>query len=457
MDRTLNKSPDLPRVFGRSARRTLCLIGFALAGAFLAAAARIPFEYPSPSILYKFGPERALLRAGQVCGALAGAMILLQGILAARLRFLDRMAGLPRLVGLHRWIGIVTAGFAVAHPLLILAGGDLANASFSATYWPEGVGLLLLLLVAGTVILAALRDRVGLPFHLWRIGHRLGTTFLVVLFALHVLAVGGSFSSGVPRLALLSALVGCGLLWGWVRLRPLRMRRFPFRVTGLEKATRDTWTVTLERVKGRMPAFHPGQFAFFRFRSAFLSPEEHPFTIASSPHESRVLQLTIRESGDWTRHVGGIHIGDQALMDGPYGLFGPWAYGDVKKRVFIAGGVGITPFLSLLRTEVREGEGGKTLLIWSNRSREDAPCLDEVTRLARELIGFDFVPVFTREASASERSGRVDLDFLKRRISDLDAGVVVFLCGPPGMMRSVREALKVLGFSGRVVTEAFHL
>ena len=113
-------------------------------------------------------------------------------------------------------------------------------------------------------------------------------------------------------------------------------------VNSMERATE----VVLKPV-GEMLNFKPGQFAFVEIQGKEWS-EPHPFTISSAPNEDR-LRLTMKVLGDWTRKVREeLHPGGEVIVRGPYGRFDA-STAECRKQVWIAGGIGLTPFLSKLR------------------------------------------------------------------------------------------------------------
>ena len=106
----------------------------------VAGAASIPFYFESSTILYKFGLDRYLLRTGQVVGVVAGLLLVLQIILSARLKCLDRVIGLNSVFKFHRLTGIIIAWLILAHPILIFIPEDRFTIPFEWRYWPEFIG-----------------------------------------------------------------------------------------------------------------------------------------------------------------------------------------------------------------------------------------------------------------------------------------------------------------------------
>ncbi len=110
-----------------------------LALAVLAGAVSISFIFESSTILYKFGTDRLLLRAGQAVGLTVGGLLVLQIISGARFKCLDRIFGLNRLSRIHRITGLTIACLAIAHPILIFIPEDRISIPLQWRYWPEFV------------------------------------------------------------------------------------------------------------------------------------------------------------------------------------------------------------------------------------------------------------------------------------------------------------------------------
>lgn len=125
-----------------------------------------------------------------------------------------------------------------------------------------------------------------------------------------------------------------------------------YRVTEVIREGAGMTTLRLEPAGAKVFDYMPGQFAYFRFHDPALTEESHPFTLSSSPKET--LAVTIKDLGDWSSRVQEIRPGSLAELDGPYGRFSPLLYPE-RPSVFIAGGVGITPMMSILHDACLRG------------------------------------------------------------------------------------------------------
>jgi len=113
--------------------------------------------------------------------------------------------------------------------------------------------------------------------------------------------------------------------------------------------THDVTTLVLSPEHDSGFSYLPGQCMFLTPLSHEVPREEHPFIISSSPAVRKVISATIKASGEFTRQAGCLSQGDRVLVDGPYGNFSFLARSYTSRFVFIAGGVAVTPLMSMLR------------------------------------------------------------------------------------------------------------
>jgi predicted ferric reductase len=441
--------------------RLRLLLGFLMGityGLVLAGAISIPFYFESSSILYKFGFDRHLLRSGQVLAMVAGCLLLLQIILSTRLKCLDRIFGLNRLFKFHRITGIMIACLVIIHPILVFLPEDRIFIPLQLRYWPEFVGLFLLLLIIAMVISSHWRERLRLPFHRWWPIHRGAAIVVVTAFWVHVLSVSATFEQKLPKMFAFCAMGLCGLLIFWIRTRTLRNRRGSFLVSAIEPVGEDAVCLKIISTTNHMPAYWPGQFSFITIFSPHISKEEHPFTIASAPSRHASLEFIVRTTGDWTGQLKNIQPGDRVSLNGPFGLFSHLPLSKKNEIIMIAGGIGITPMLSMLRFMAQRGDQRKITLIWSNQTRKHIILQPEFRDLEVQLEGLRIFHVLTRDLDDRGENGRLDLVKLKRLIADCDNPAAIFVCGPDQMMKAVKNFMVSLGFSKRMIfMERFRL
>ncbi len=442
-----------------SSRMVLGIILVVLGIGMLVGASAIALKAHSGELAEHGRTAALLVTTGKILGLLAGTLVFLQFALGAKLKALDRVFDLNHLLLAHRVLGILTAIFASLHPLFVFAPKAKEIGAFRMAVIPELLGAVVLLGLWMGVSAAVWREFLHIPYHLWYRLHRLGMFSAVVLVTMHMLIVTDDFHGDWPMSALAAALGLYAALFVWVQMiKPRFLKRRMYTVTGVATAGRDTFAVELSPRANGVLSYAPGQFAFVTFHSDALPRERHPWTISSTPTRPENLIFTIKRSGDFTDSIGRVKSGDRAMVDGPYGHFSYLAYirGPKEELVMVAGGVGVTPMLSMLRYMADSGEARKVTLIWSNRNEADILCRDEFEAFKAKLPEFSIHHVLTRQRDFQGRTGRLDASILEELLSGYRRDAAVFVCGPPPMMDAVCTALKQIGFTARHIhTEKF--
>ncbi|WP_300670404.1 ferric reductase-like transmembrane domain-containing protein [Desulfoluna sp.] len=424
-----------------------CGVGLAL---LFSSAATLPFLFESFSLTYKFGLQKMLLRSGKLVGLAAALLLVGQLILAARLTWVNRLVGMDHLLTAHKFNGVFLALLALIHPLLVFGPEEISTLPLEARYWPEIVGAGLLMGLFYMTAAALFRRKLAFPFHLWMRSHQIGGGLVMTALFVHLLFSSETFETGLPRSAGLSFAAVCLLVF-------LRRHGRPFRgltswhVSEVAPAGKRATRVCLKADGPGNFFYLPGQFAFLSFPSSIVSPEPHPFSMASTPTQKDALEFIIGKNGDWTRGIDCLRKGEIAHIDGPYGHFSHCLIEDETPLVLIAGGIGITPLISMLRFMEATGDHRKTLLIWSNRNDETLFHTEELIRVKKNHPQLTVHLLFTGEPG----EGRLTSKRLHQIIGPLSRPQV-FLCGPPPMQASVTTMLKEIGIPcTRIHTETF--
>ena len=203
----------------------------------------------------------------------------------------------------------------------------------------------------------------------------------------------------------------------------------------------------------------PGQFLRLSVREGTEWSKEHTFTISSAPEEGE-MRVTVKAAGPFTTALQSVAAGTEVRIRGPLGHFCKDA--EQHPRVtFIAGGIGITPFLSVLRHWARVGTHTHFVLLWANNTTTDIIHREELNTIAEKLGARivhilwkdeDSVKACACEAPQTCRSGLLDAATLAEN-ADL-GNTDVYLCGPPQMRKMTKEILHTLGVDpARVHTE----
>lgn len=139
--------------------------------------------------------------------------------------------------------------------------------------------------------------------------------------------------------------------------------------------------------------FDAGQFIWLSFEPSALTLQQHPFSLYSSAAHAELVEVTIKELGDFTSTIGSVQPGRAVFLEGPYGAFTMPV--QAKRAVMIAGGVGITPIMSMLRTQLDRQEDRPLSLLYATASPDRTIFLDEL-RVLEERLPLELTHVFER-------------------------------------------------------------
>jgi predicted ferric reductase len=400
------------------------------------------------------------IELGVGLGFAALAMLGLQFALTARFRRVASPFGIDTQLHFHRQAGIIAACLALAHALVLV----VSHPPFLAFLDPRdsavrALALWVLLISLALLIGLTLRRReIRLDYDLWRLSHGLLGTLVLFIGLVHVFRVGHYIA--IPwKQALWLAMTGAAiaLLFRARVLRPLRLRGRPYRVTEIRPERGDCWTLALESDGHEAMQFEPGQFAWLTLGDSPFSLEQHPFSFSSSALQRSRLEMTVKELGDFTNQIGEVVPGTTAFLEGPYGAF--TLDPDSRGAAFFAGGIGITPVMSILRTMRDRGDMRPVLLLYANRDREGITFREEIDTLAEQL---DMELVHVLEDPPGERQGEhgyVTPEMIDRILGRRErSGWEFFVCGPEPMMDLVEEALLARGVRLRdISSERFNI
>ncbi|MGH9756438.1 MAG: ferredoxin--NADP reductase [Candidatus Acidiferrales bacterium] len=196
--------------------------------------------------------------------------------------------------------------------------------------------------------------------------------------------------------------------------------------------------------------FKPGQFVDV----TLLNPPPmdaggaiRTFSIASAPYENELVVATRMRDTSFKREFAKLPLGTQVTLEGPSGSF-TLHKNAAKPAVFLAGGIGITPFRSMLRQAAKDPLPRALTLFYSNRRPEDAAFLDELRILSQTGPNFIFVPAMSGMEKSSRQwageRGVIDRAMLEKYCPALDAPIF-YVAGPPAMVAAMQHMLAEAG------------
>jgi predicted ferric reductase len=407
-------------------------------------------------------PERGFwVEFGVALGFIGLAMLCLQSVLTARYPKLSGAVGQDTMLQFHRQTGLVAFGFVLAHPIVLI----LANAGYWDFLDPRvnflrGIFLIFVVVALPALIVTSLwRETFRLPYQWWRLGHGALALMILVVGLVHITRVHYYLSDPWKQVVWIAMGTASIVSILYVRaLKPLRVRRHPYRVVDVSSAASRTWTLTLEPEHGRVLDFRAGQFAFLTLADTPFSLEQHPFSIASSAERRDRLEFAVKELGDYTATIGDTPVGQVGFVDGPYGSLRLPA--DPSAGILmIAGGIGISPIMSMLRTLGDRRHDAPVVLVYAADRIDDLAYGAELEHLARHL---DLEVVIVLRQPPDEWDGArglVDATLLGSHLTpDAAATWHVVLCGPPPMMDVAERAVRDRGVPlDRIHSERFDI
>lgn len=393
-------------------------------------------------------------------GYAAMSMFGVQFWLTARFKRATAPFGIDIVYYFHRYLALFALAIAIIH-VIVLAAAHPAAITWNPRDAPAHVtaGMLSLVLLVTVAVLSIARRRLAVDYEPWRWTHALLATLGFALAAWHLFG-SGRYLDTAWKQGLWAIYLGfwAALIVHVRLLRPWAVLRRPWRVSAVRPEHGHVWTLVLEPADERTPALHfsPGQFAWLTLRASPLAMREHPFSIASSCESPRRIELSIKALGDFSASIGNVEPGETAWLDAPYGTFGVDRCPQAQSLVFVAGGIGIAPILSMLRTLADRGDRRPMLLIYGNRVWDRVAFREELDALARRLDLRIVHTLLEPPADWRGEQGVVTEAMLARQLPAPRERCEVFICGPTPMTTQVEEALAALKLpASQVQSEIF--
>ncbi len=376
-------------------------------------------------------PTKALSwnTAGDYLGSIGLLAVIASLMLMLRFAWLTHHAGgLENMYRLHRAFGMAAYVILLLHPLVLAHDFGWQALAPTGKSWGFVAGWLALLLLMTTLLFTFVLRPAG--YAKWRNLHWLTALAYVAMLG-HVIYYQRDWP--LPVILVVDGLLLFGTLAPAVRYFVIDrgVVASSFRVDSVNRPIPGVIDVRLAPQRKPL-VIKPGQFVFVRFlpgENYTGCAHFHPFT-ASSVFDDGALRLSIKANGKCTEMMQGLEAGARARVQGPFGHL----FENVRQNVsiWIAGGIGITPFLA--RARMLDPNAGKVKLFYVVNDEAAAPYIPELRDVARSNPNFQFYPVIThgvREVSISV------FDAMLPPWDDKD----YVLCGPPGMTDSVRNYL----------------
>lgn len=383
-------------------------------------------------------------------GLLSIALMSLAMFLSTRPAWLETpLGGMDRVYRTHKWAGILGVGFAVVHWLIEEVVGDILKAMIGR----EGrvpkekfTGLLEVLrdlakdmgewafyLVLAMLVITLWKR---FPYKTWRILHQ-AMPVLYLMLALHAAMLAPAVYWTQP-VGILIALLGAAGIYGALHSlagRIGRTRQASGTVTAIERPAPDVLAVSCQ-LDNNWRGHHPGQFAFITFDE---KEGAHPFTIANADRGDRSISFQIKALGDYTRTLGKrLVVGQAVKVEGPYGRFDMARQDSGAQQIWIAGGIGVTPFLAWLDSLQQTPSQVSADLHYCTRDRANDPF---VARLEASCAALSGIRLHVHGAQQGETLSAADVAVAQNGSRRSE----IWFCGPRGLAEKLKHELGRIG------------
>lgn len=216
------------------------------------------------------------------------------------------------------------------------------------------------------------------------------------------------------------------------------MKKFIAPIVEIRQETLDVRTFRLENT-GQI-SFIPGQYCLVSLPDhPRLSKTNRPFTFSNSPTITSVLDLTIKQMGEFTNELFDLKPGDKLEIKGPRGEALNFTDNITQDIVLLAGGSGITPFMSIIRYCLIKKLAPRLTLLFGNRTTEDIIFEEELKHLAGHQLRVVHVLEQPKTGWNGEH-GRISRQLIEKYVTQ-PVSKLWYLCGPPGMMTAMKNIL----------------
>lgn len=392
----------------------------------------------SPFVYQKISMNSLLYLIGKFFGLIGFLFLSILIISGDTARFFDRFFGMDKIIKFQRKFALVTIFIISLHPFFfILSNGKIFNyliPDFSIL--PLAIGIVSFYSLIIVEVCSILYKRIS--YRAWQYIHIL-IYILFFFIVYHLINIGSDIENIFFRLIFGVLIVGLASGAVYRGYYKIKNRKKKFYVKEIIWDSPDVFSLIVKSEQNF--SFKPGQFCFLRLNKKGLYAR-HPFTISSGP-EDEYLSFTIKNSGRFTKSASQLKEGEEVIIDGPFGIFTIGNKEEKKDLVFIAGGVGITPFMSMIKYFLSKNEKPNVILLYGVRTEKDLIFRKQLDEIKESW--FKKIYILSEEKNSQNfEFGFVDESFIKKYVKDIKNSLF-YVCGPEIMKEKIIKILKNLG------------
>lgn len=388
----------------------------------------------------------------------AATLVFLMPVLTARFKLISGPFGIDIIYYFHRQISFVIAGLVIIHPvILFITEPLLVYELYQSISGAMLSGFIAAIAIVSQIVISAGRCWLNIEYDTWKRIHLFLATTAMVSILFHL--VSANYYTGTELLSGVFTVFAILWLFSLVNVRivrPIRLIKRPYYIESVENIGSNAWNLNLLPDKHSGIRFDAGQFAWITINNSPFALKEHPFSFSGSSDEQK-LTFSIKEIGDFSSTIKFQKPGTRVFVDGAYGVFTYERY-PASGYVFIAGGIGIAPMMSMLRTMADRGLNQELILFYGSRSEETAIFSEDLESL-KSRLNLRVIQVFSNPSDNWEGdTGIIDYSLLSKYISGTYQHYHYFICGPELMMRCVEDSLHKIGIPYKNIhSEIFNL
>ncbi len=380
--------------------------------------------------------QNVIVKIGEISGILGITLFSINLILTTRLNILEKLFnGLNNVYKKHSLFGQVGVILLLIHPLLLLPryATNFKDATTFLTITSNSAknyGIIALWLFLFLIILTLyLRPK----YNIWKLTHKL-LGFVLFIGALHVYLIPSQVLNNIFLKSYILTLASIGILSFLYKtiFGRYTIKRSAYIIKHINRLNNEIIEILMSPITNKIE-YKAGQFIFLSFKEPDIGSESHPFSISSSPSDE-YLKVTIKPLGDFTYKLAKrLTSGTKVDIEGPFGTFN---YKQKKQnQIWIAGGIGITPFIGMAKDIVENNEQYNIDLYYATRNENETTYLEFLNSLKPKINLITFY---------SDHNGRLT----SKKISELDnnfANKDILICAPPSMINALRKQFIAIG------------